>query len=219
MAVYKHFAYWMPSKKAGENSMKFYTECIVNMPVEKDAGQTFLELYILPGGKNRIRKLLSNIPYINDILSVLDRVSSVKMQNRLIISYIIGGGLLNVFNDDVSEEYDEVWKDISKNGTDTESAVKWNMTPNNLFSMLTPEEVWACPGVEERKLFDEFFEDLTKKFDGKGFEYEGEMLTQAIFFLRGWVFKKSLFSKPPIEIIKEERRQNAVKNKKILGII
>jgi len=45
------------------------------------------------------------------------------------------------------------------------------------------------------------------------------MLIQAIFFLRGWVFKKSLFSKPPIEIIKEERRQNAVKNKKILGII
>ena len=30
---------------------------------------------------------------------------------------------------------------------------------------------------------DEFFEDLTRVFSGKGFECEGEMLIQAIFYL------------------------------------
>ena len=219
MAQYKQFEYWMPSKKTSKNLMEFYAECIINMPVEKDSNQTFLELYTLPGGKNRIRKLLSNISYISDILNVLNKVSSVEMQNRLLISYNIGGGLLNIFNDDVSEGYDEVWNEISKNSEDVEKAVKWNITPNNLFGMLTPEEVWACPGVKERKLLDEFFEDLTRVFGGKGFEFEGEMLTQAIFYMRGWLVKKSLLFKAPIDIITEERRQNLIRNKKILGII
>ncbi|NJD04409.1 MAG: hypothetical protein FIA99_17845 [Ruminiclostridium sp.] len=63
------------------------------------------------------------------------------------------------------------------------AAVEWNTTPNNLFGMLTLEEVRACPGIEEKKRLAEFFKDLTAKFDGQGFEYKGEMLNEATFYL------------------------------------
>lgn len=218
MPEYELTNYWLPTEKAGENHLKFYAEYVVNMPVSNEEEKTFLEFFLLSGGKNKVRKLLSRYSYVNEIIHTLEKVSDVKMQNRLTVCYSMGAGLLGIFNEDVCDEYDEVWQEFSGKGVPENVAAEWNNTPNNLFGMLTPEEVWACPGVAEKKLFTEFFKDLTDKFTGQGFEYKGEMLNQATFYLRAWANRKSPFKKTPIEIIKEERRLNANRNRSILGI-
>lgn len=212
----KLFEYWLPTKRTGENYRRFVAEMMIN--TEYEEGKTLLEIFLRPGGKNKSRNLISKHTDRNQVMKLLERIASTGLKERLSISYNLSGGLLNIFNDDVEEKYDEVWKEISSEASAFEREIRWNTTPNNLFCMLTPEEVWACPGQEEFKLLDSFLNELTERFQEKEFEFEGELLTQSVSFLRAWQFTKREDGSIPFNRIKEERKKNLMRNKEILDL-
>ena len=225
---------WFPPKVAKEKFWLFLDEYFVNIPRREWGNRAAYELLREPGGEELVRQYLQTYPPRpgKTIDEVLDDARLECPNSRYLSAYQKSGGLLNLLLPFPEEQYDEVWNDLyrkyfqSKTYTSEterqqrlrEIGLLWNDIPNDLFSMLTPAQVWAGAGILEAELTASFLQSLQEKFKDRK-QQNGEVTLEAILFLRGWqnVPLPSYGSRSAFEIIRSERTQLQQHKEKLLG--
>jgi hypothetical protein len=137
--------------------------------------------------------------------------------------YRSSGGLLNLLDEPASQQDDRQLQELVKrfeSDSESQEARKlaislWREEPNELFSNLTPAQVWAGGGLKERQLAEQFAELLTEYSEDRTFLTLGEMISQSLNLLRQWLLSPASGKGGPSrqELIIEER--NAILKRKI----
>ncbi|MCS4464975.1 hypothetical protein JTT01_16615 [Clostridium botulinum] len=100
------------------------------------------------------------------------------------------------------------FKELSSKSRNTNEAIKkWKGEPSELWSGLTPSQIWAGGGKVEKALLMDFLNKLTELMNGKQFTTKGAAFMNCIDVLRTWQLNKNDIceGKTPMEAIIEER--------------
>ena len=135
-------------------------------------------------------------------------------------AYHRSGGILNVFTPPWGEKEDEVWAEMLTGweaqtfvGENARQAAlqaleqQWNATPHPFFAGLTPAQVMIGGGPQESDLANEFLRQLTRTYDGRPFESEGDALIKTLIALRGWQCEPQKDGRTVRDIIIAERNE------------
>jgi hypothetical protein len=133
-------------------------------------------------------------------------------------AYHRSGGILNLFTPPWDEQQDEVWAEMlaeweaetfpdarAKQEAFQALEQRWNTTPHPFFAGLTPAQVMVGGGHQEAELARGFLEQITRMFDGRPFESEGQMLLKTLMWLRGWSCQPRDNGQTPQDIVVAER--------------
>ena len=172
------------------------------------------------GGKGGLPDYLERTSLFDDYLAQLE---SPRSEGRYVEAYNKSGGVLNLLSEPVTAEDDEFWQQLVAEqiegrtfASEEERAAawreieqKWNETPNELFSNLTPAQVWAGGGEQEMELLQDFMEQMNEECGDQGYPSQGAMIMASLSCLRLWQVMPQpvLGGRAPGEIIVEERSQ------------
>ncbi len=192
---------WIPTSLVGEKLWQFLDETFVNRPKPELNDRALYEVLPEEDGETRIRDYLESFPprpgkAVEDVLKEA-RITAGDF--KYYEAYEKSGGLLNILLPRPNELYDEKWQSLLEKyyaGLSFPSTQKkeerlrqlgmiWNDTPNEIFSMLTPAQVWAGGGLRESDLLTRFFEEITYRFSKK-MKNEGEAILRSLLYLRSW---------------------------------
>jgi hypothetical protein len=218
----------VPTEEAMHRFLQCQQECWANTPANELDGRTPWEAALTPKGRREVEEFLSDSsigssPVGNGYIGQLE--SPRDPDTRFIEAYKKSGGLLNVFNERATEADDDQWHSLVRqsikdagltNGVDEHHVRKetertWNATPSELFSSLTPGQVWAGGGPDELELSrDLMFRLKEEEFGDNGrFDSRGDMIRSFLMFLRKWqvIPQREFGWKRAVNIIHEERTQ------------
>ncbi len=225
---------WVPTPLVGEKLWQFLDESFVNRPHEALEDRALYEILPEPDGEKRARAFLQNYPprpgkTVDDVLADA-RIQAGPFKYES--AYEASGGLLNILLPRPEAAVDEVWqnlvqkyvKQVSFTSEDEkerrlkELGVLWNYTPNDLFSMLTPAQVWAGAGLRESDLLTRFFEEITYRFSKK-IKSPGEAILRSLLYLRSWqtVPLADYRFKTAFQVIQAEREDIRLKKEALAG--
>jgi hypothetical protein len=195
-----------PSKKSAEKYNNIQIEATINRNYDKLNNQSIYE-YVCRG--NTFNSLIPLIPNLCRciFLKELQFSSDIKKDIKYKAVFSKTGGLLNIFNTQVSEVMDKAITSIKDDNSITnEELKKWANTNSWLWSNLTPALVWAGTGELEQELMREFMDGL-EPILSEGFLCEGEAILQSANFLRRWQLTSNEACKglKPEQAIIEER--------------
>jgi hypothetical protein len=216
-------SFWIPTKEAGERHLQAVAECWANIPMPYLDDRTPWEVSVTEGREAVLTGLPDYLKRASMFDSYLAQLGSPRPEGRYVEAYNKSGGVLNVFNEPVTEEDDEFWQQLvaeqiegrtfASEGERTaawrEIEQKWNEAPNELFSNLTPAQVWAGGGEREMELLQDFMEQMNEECGDQGYPTQGAMITASLQCLRLWQVmpQHALGGRAPGEIIVEERSQ------------
>jgi len=228
---------WLPSRRVLGKITKFLDELAVNVPHKELGNQAPFEVLFEPEGEQKLRRFLQENP-LRPGKTAEAFIEDARLRRghvRYVEAYEKSGGLLNFLLPDPREEDDEVWRNLYERYVAEESfsseeekqrrleevSVLWNYTPNPLFSMLTPAQVWAGPGPIEGELLTQFLEALNDKFGRPQvpFRSEGDAIIQSILFLRAWQNEPmpKVFFLSRFLLLREEREKILKRKETLLG--
>jgi hypothetical protein len=153
-----------------------------------------------------------------EVLRKIRRLLQPWPEGRYTDAYQRSGGILNVLTPPWGEEQDVVWQqmfadwkmtdfpdDVARQEALSTLEQEWNTTPHPYFAGLTPAQVMVGGGSQEEELAEEFLRELTKLYDGRPFESEGQALMKSLMILRAWQTEPRNDGRKIPEIIKAER--------------
>ena len=154
--------------------------------------------------------------------------------DRLVEAYLCSGGLLNVFNEQPTDEDDDRWQELAvaqAEGQDLPGAEHrdlvsreldqlWNRLPNTVMANLTPAQVWAGGGEVEGDLLYTFFREYTEESELGPFESRGDLVRASLIYLRRWqcVPRVELGYRTPMEVVVVERDEILARKATLLDI-
>lgn len=216
-------SFWVPTEEAGERHLQARVECWANIPVPYLDDRTPWEVSVTEGREAVLATLpdyLKRSPAFDRYLAQLE---SPRPEGRYVEAYGKSGGVLNLLNEPVTAEDDEFWQQLVAEriegrtfANEEERAAawreieqQWNETPNELFSNLTPAQVWAGGGKQEMELLQGFMEQMNEECGNQGYPSQGAMIKVSLRCLRLWQITPqfTLGGQSPGEIIVEERNQ------------
>ncbi len=225
---------WIPTPHVGEKLWQFLDESFVNRPHNALGERPLFEVLAEPGGEQAAREFLVQFPprpgkTAEDVLTDARAEAGPYKYNQ---AYEMSGGLLNILLPHPNEQVDEVWQNLLKKYYEEEEfdseaekqnrlkelGVLWNYTPNDIFSMLTPAQVWAGGGLRESDLMTRFFEEITYRFSKK-IKTPGEAILRSLLYLRSWqtVPLAEYGFKTAFQIIQAEREEIRLKKEALAG--
>jgi hypothetical protein len=207
---------WYPTIASGERSFTMLLEFSLNGG--SSAGQPSIAEVAWSTG-NIDQALLAFPSFVPErTLKEARRLLQPWPEGRYTDAYHRSGGILNLFTPPWDERQDEVWAEMlagwkAQTFADTDARQEalraleqqWNAGPHPFFAGLTPVQVMVGGGPREAELANEFLEQLTRMFDGRPFESEGQMLVKTLTWLRGWGCQPRKDGRTPLEIIVAER--------------
>ena len=141
--------------------------------------------------------------------------------DRLVEAYLCSGGLLNVFNEQPTDEDDDLWQELAvvqAEGQDLPGAEHrdlvsreldqlWNRLPNAVMANLTPAQVWAGGGEVEGDLLHTFLREYTDESELGPFDSRGDLVRASLIYLRRWQCtpRVDLGYRTPMEVVVRER--------------
>ncbi|HID85884.1 MAG TPA: DUF2384 domain-containing protein, partial [Anaerolineae bacterium] len=215
---------WVPTREAADRHIQILMECWANMPIDELGGRTPWEVGLTEEGRREVEAMLREQiigrgPLLKEYLAQLEPLR--EPGRRYVEAYQKSGGLLNIFAERVTEADDDFWHQLVRERIegvefpDEEARARawreiegiWNETPSELFSNLTPAQVWAGGGGEETDLTWEFMERLREECGDRGYSSQGEMIRTCLLLLRTWqtIPQRALGGRTPAEVILEER--------------
>ena len=216
-------SFWVPTQEAGKRNVQIMVECWANIPVPYLDDRTPWEVNVTEGREAVLAALPDYLKRTALSDSYRAQLESPRLEGRYVEAYNKSGGVLNLLNEPVTAEDDKFWQQLVaeqiEGGTfasEEERAAawreieqKWNETPNELFSNLTPAQVWAGGGEQEMKLLQNFMEQLNEECGDQGYPSPGAMITASLRCLRIWQVmpQLALGGRAPGEIIVKERNQ------------
>lgn len=211
-------SYWLPTKAAGERLVWMSVEFSLNRTAKK--GQPSIAEMALSSGSAAEALLALPSAVSAKIRKETQRLLRPWPDGRLADAYRRSGGILNMFTPPWGEPQDEVWAEMvagwkSKAFRDDRSRQEglrtlekqWNTTPHPFFAGLTPAQVMVGGGPEEADLADEFLQQLTRLYNGRPFDSEGEALIKTLTLLRTWQSQPRRDGRTVLDIIVTERNQ------------
>ncbi|EJO5349239.1 hypothetical protein NRP93_003405 [Clostridium botulinum] len=199
---------WIPNDEVAEKIILIQIECSLNEKYEKLENNT---LFIEAMKRKDSSAVLEIAPKLKDtnILGLYERMLPLTKVDLMYASaYSKTGGVLNLFNGKISENMDIQFKELSSEFKDKNEVIKkWKDEPSELWSGLTPAQVWAGGGKVEKALLMDFLSKLTELMQGKQFSTKGAAFINCIDVLRTWQLNKNDIcgGKTPMEAIIEER--------------
>lgn len=160
---------------ADERIERALVECWVNTPRAELAGLTPWEAALSPAGRHTVEALVRERVASNEARArYLAEVSRRLPSGRCVGCFEMSGGLLNVFNETYDGVDDEAWprlvsdriervafiNDEAREAARREVERVWNDTPSELWSGLTPAQVFAGGGKREAQLLRALADDL-----------------------------------------------------------
>jgi hypothetical protein len=216
-------SFWVPTEEAGKRNVQIMVECWANITVPYLDDRTPWEVSVTGGRETVLGKLPDYLKRTPVFDSYRAQLESLRPEGRYVEAYNKSGGVLNLLNEPGTAEDDEYWQQLVAAqiegrtfASDEERAAawreieqKWNETPNELFSNLTPAQVWAGGGEQEMELLRDFMEQLNEECGNQGYPTPGAMITASLRCLRIWQVmpQPALGGRAPGEIIVEERNQ------------
>ncbi|NOY76353.1 MAG: hypothetical protein GXO76_00650 [Calditrichaeota bacterium] len=225
---------WIPTALVGEKLWQFLDETFVNRPKPELNDRALYEVLPEEDGEPRIREYLGSFPprpgkTVEDVLNDA-RITAGDFKYHE--AYEKSGGLLNILLPRPNELYDEKWQSLLETYYVTLSfssvqkkeerlrqlGMIWNDTPNEIFSMLTPAQVWAGGGLRESDLLTRFFEEITYRFSKK-IKTEGEAILRSLLYLRSWqsVPLMEYQFQTAFTVIRDEREEIRRKKEALIG--
>ncbi len=225
---------WIPAPRVGEKLWQFLDESFVNRPHEALENQPIFQVLAEPEGEQLVRDFLGQYPprpgkTVEDVLADASIQAGPYKYEQ---AYAASGGLLNILLPWPNAEVDEVWQSLLKKYYEKEKfaseeekekrlkevAVLWNYTPNDIFSMLTPAQVWAGGGLRESDLLTRFFEEITYRFSKK-IKPPTEAILRSLLYLRSWqtVPLAEYGFKTAFQVIRSEREEIRLKKEALVG--
>jgi hypothetical protein len=225
-------SFWLPTEEAGKRHLQATAECWANMPVPDLDDRTPWEVNVTEGREAVLAALPDYLKRAPLFDSYLDQLESPRPEGRYVEAYSKSGGVLNLLNEPVTAEDDEFWQQLAAEQIEgrtfaseeervaawREIEQRWNETPNELFSNLTPAQVWAGGGEQEMELLQDFMEQMNKECGDQGYPTQGAMITASLQCLRLWQVtpQRALGGRAPGEIIIEERNQTLRRKESLL---
>ncbi len=173
----------------------------MNRPKPELNDRALYEVLPEEGGETHVRDYLESFPPRpgKTVEGVLKDARITAGDFKYHEAYEKSGGLLNILLPRPNELYDEKWQSLlekyysnlsfpsvrEKEERLRQLGMIWNDTPNEIFSTLTPAQVWAGGGLRESDLLTRFFEEITYKFSKK-IKSEGETILRILLYLRSW---------------------------------
>lgn len=228
---------WVPTREAADRYIQIMVEYWANIPMDELGGCTPWEVGLTEEGRREVEAMLreqgiGRSPLFKNYLAQLEPLR--EPGRRYVEAYQKSGGLLNIFAERVTEADDDFWHQLVRERIegvefpDEEARAHawreiegiWNETPSELFSNLTPAQVWAGGGKGEADLTWEFMEDLKEQCGDRGYSSQGEMIRACLMFLRTWQItpQQKLGWRTPTEVILEERNEILQKKERILRV-
>lgn len=229
--------FWVPTKEAAARHIQILVECWANIPMDELGGRTPWEVGLTEEGRREVEAMLrehiiGRSPMLKDYLAQLEPLR--EPGRRYVEAYQKSGGLLNIFAEKVTEADDDFWHQLVKERIegvdfpDEEARASawreiediWNRTPSELFSNLTPAQVWAGGGKNEAALVGEFMEHLGEQCGDRGYSSPGEIIRASLMCLRTWQMtpQQALGWRTPTEVILEERDEILREKEMILRV-
>lgn len=185
---------------ADERIERALVECWVNTPRAELAGLTPWDAALSPAGRHTVEALVREHVGSDEAgARYLAEVSRRLPAGRCVGCFEMSGGLLNVFNETYEEVDDEVWPRLvseriervafinegARKAARREAERAWNETTSELWSGLTPAQVFAGGGMREAQLLRALVDDLGARPIVK-LDPPGERVRADLFFLRSW---------------------------------
>ncbi|KYN75670.1 hypothetical protein A0J52_18245 [Clostridium sporogenes] len=199
---------WIPNDEVAEKIISIQIECSLNEKYEKLENNT---IFIEAMKRKDNSPVLDVAPKLKNtnILGLYERMLPFTNGDLIYASvYSKTGGVLNLFNEKISKNIDIQFKELSSKSKDKNQAIKeWKNEPSELWSGLTPAQIWAGGGKVEKVLLMDFLNKLTELMNGKQFTTKGAAFMNCIDVLRTWQLNKNDIcdGKTPMEAIIEER--------------
>lgn len=175
-------------------------ECWANTPRAELAGLTPWEAALSPAGRHTVEALVREHVGSDEVgARHLAEVSRRLPTGRCVGCFEMSGGLLNAFNETYEEVDDERWPHLvseriervafinedAREAARREAERVRNDTPSELWSGLTPAEVFAGGGKREAQLLRALIDALRARPIVK-LDAPGERIRADLFFLRSW---------------------------------
>ncbi|WP_409069283.1 hypothetical protein ACFLKB_05865 [Clostridium sp. FAM 1755] len=199
---------WIPNDEVAEKIISIQIECSLNERYEKLENNTMFIEAIKRKDNSPVLKVAPKLKSTN-ILGLYERMLPLTKVDFMYASvYSKTGGVLNLFNEKISENIDIQFKNLRSEYVDKNKAInRWKDEPSELWSGLTPAQIWTGGGKVEKALLMDFLSKLTELMNGKQFTTKGAAFMNCIDVLRSWQLNKNEIcdSKTPMEAIIEER--------------
>ncbi|MET7040999.1 hypothetical protein WBZ18_09675 [Clostridium botulinum] len=199
---------WIPNDEVAEKIILIQIECSLNENYEKLENNTMFIESMKRKDDSPVLEVAPKLKNTN-ILGLYERMLPLTKVDLMYASvYSRTGGALNLFNEKISKNIDIQFKELSSKSKDTNEAIKkWKDEPSELWSGLTPAQIWAGGGKVEKALLMDFLNKLTELMSGKQFTTKGAAFMNCIDVLRTWQLNKNDIceGKTPMEAIMEER--------------
>nr|WP_251861243.1 hypothetical protein [Clostridium sp. Marseille-Q2269] len=199
---------WIPNDEVAEKIILIQIECSLNEKYEKFHNNTMFIESMKRKDSSPVLEIAPKLKNTN-ILDLYKRMLPLTNGDFIYASvYSKTGGVLNLFNEKVSENIDIQFKELSGKFQDKNEVVKnWINEPSELWSGLTPAQIWSGGGKVEKALLMDFLNKLTELMNGKQFNSKGAAFMSSIDVLRAWQLNKNDIceGKTPMEAIIEER--------------
>ncbi|MGD8465277.1 MAG: hypothetical protein PVI09_15540 [Anaerolineae bacterium] len=220
-------SYSIPTSDAGERVFWMSLEFSLNRPLKKRQ-PTIAEVALSSGSADEALLALPSVvpPKIRKDAQLLLRPWP---DGRYTDAYRRSGGILNVFTPPWGDSEDDVWAEMiaeleRKTFPDDEDRQEahralekqWNTTPHPLFAGLTPAQVMVGGGPQEAELAEGFLQQLTRTYDGRPFEGEGEALIKTLTLLRRWQSQSRKDGQMIQDIIVAERNELLARRARVL---
>lgn len=126
------------------------------------------------------------------------------------------GGVLCILLPTTSPDLDTVWRAMEEGSAEALSPEAFVNQPNELFSGLSPAQVWVGAGKHELALADRFLPEVWGRMKKKEFKSPGEANTEWLSQLRLWSYNPaSGYRGRVIDIIRQERNENLAKRREM----
>lgn len=215
-------AFVLPTQIAVHRYQQMRVEAILNTPYQVTNEKTPL-VYLLEEGK-QIEEVIGLLELNDDDAELAqDLLEDVSKGGDIDEIYGPRGGVLNVLLPTTSPDMDLTWQKVQKGEEGAPSAEAFTVLPNELFSGLTPGQVWAGTGRLEIQLADLFFKGLwEEEMKDKKFPTSGAANTEWLGRLRLWAYNPARvtnFRGRIVDLIQQERRENLIKRRELCDLL
>jgi hypothetical protein len=216
----------LPNEAAARRLTLFLAESWANTESVFLEGFTPWEHALLRGVEETLERV-QELPPVDPSL-LRQELEPRRFSGRYVEAYGRSGGLLNLFNPWATEADDDQWAEMQAGiahlegralaEAEIEIARLWNETAHDLFSGLTPAQVWAGGGPRERALAVQALEWVEEAVARESHLTPGEALNAHLKALRLWQLRpqRQLKKRSPHQVILAERESILARREEFL---
>ncbi|MBH24505.1 MAG: hypothetical protein CMH57_08645 [Myxococcales bacterium] len=200
----------LPTQVAVARYLQMKVESILNTPYQVTGEMSPVAHCLQESGDAEETAELLNLPEDQHEIAI-DLLEDALEGGDLEEVYGLRGGALNILMPMAHEEQDRVLYAIEEELEGAPELSAFLHAPNELFSALTPAEVWVGTGKIEMALADLFLRQSWLELKEKSFPAPGAANTEWLSRLRLWSYNPAQvqnYRGRVVDLIKQERREN-----------